>query len=243
MLKHSLYALIICLFTVFTLNAQNLTLQETSVTVGKEIYPSWVADLEDVDADFARKSFSRFAKENLDIKMHKHQKSGLIGKEVRLNQVYPERRADLVADIQEMGKSSQLSLAFVMGYDIILNSQDNPNEMKKFQALALDIVLKIYEEYHDQQIKDLNKELKLLSKKMKHNEKDSKKLNKKIRKNGKDSTEANEVELAKLQAENLANQANIDANDQMNVKLKEAMQKLEAEIERIQQKKKQLVKK
>ena len=243
MRTYSLYTLIICLLTTVSIQAQNLNLSETKVTVGKEIYPSLVADLEDVDADFARKSFSRFAKDKLDIKMHKHAKSGLIGKEIRLNQVYPERRADLVADVQEVGGNAKLAMAFVMGYDIILNSKDNPEEMEKFQSLASDIVLNIYEDFYDQQIKELNKELKVLSKKMQHNEKDSKKLTKKIHKNDKKVTEADEVALATLQAENLANQANIDANSQMNLKLKEGIQNLEAEIEKIQQKKKLLIKK
>ncbi len=218
------------------LNAQSIALKETSVTFGDENYTSWVAQINDMDADFARKSFANFAKDKLDIKVKKHEKSALMGKEVRLTQVYPERRADLVADFQEQGNSVQLALAFVMGYDIILNSQDNPEQMNKFRNLAADIVYDIYQDYYNAQIEDIEQSIQDLEKEMKKNEKAKKKLGKTIQKNTKKMAKSDEVAMAKLEADNIGSQSQVEAADAMNAKLSEELTKLKEDIQKIQEK-------
>lgn len=225
-----IYILLVSTLITSMLNAQNITLQETKKQYGDENYSSWVAEVEEVDADFARKSFSRYAKEQLDLKMHKHLKNGLIAKEVKITQVYPSRRADLVANFNEQGESSELAISFVMGYDIILNSEDNPAEMQNFRLLASDIIFNIYQDYYEQQIKDLETEKKEINKKIAKNDRTKKSLTKKIQKNQKAMNQEGQVNQVELEADNIGYQANITAIEEMNQRLRDEISKLDEHI-------------
>ena len=81
--------------------------------------------------DDVNKSFTKFAKDQLDIKL-KDKGSHYLAKEVTINQI-TDKRGDLIVHTYNHDNRVSLNIGFKLGYDVYLTSTKYPEEYAKLK--------------------------------------------------------------------------------------------------------------
>lgn len=248
----TLFVPIFLLISIFTFGQSNVVnINEETITIN-EIKTNVASTLLKGDFEKIKKEWKSFIKEKINQKM-----SGkddiLIAKELVINSI-SEKRGDFIAYFVNKGEDISLNIAFKLGYDISLNSNQYPDEFSKLKNLLESFVYKYYNENLKDQIKDKSKEIKKMTNEKEKNESQIKKSNKLIEKsdekiidNNKSiyklskTTNKEEVDAAKqaenkektnkLTAENIELQQTIEKNKEL---LKESTEKLKTIIPQIE---------
>mgnify|MGYP001828695441 CR=1 FL=1 len=161
------------------------------------------------DLEAAEKSFDDFIKDRYDLKVKNNNKYSQIAEKVSIPALSPYR-GDLICYFNHTDTGNTASIGFAMGYDIYLNSEDNPEGMANFRNMVKNFMTHHFQEYYQETLDDLEKQLKSANKEVNKREtnitrlkKDDVNLGKKILKED-DPAKKQKLEAEKLEANHKA---------------------------------------
>lgn len=174
--------------SIFTLKAQEslLRFEEVNILIdGVAVNVAHVmlkGDTRDVS-----RAWNSFARDNVDGRM-RDRDGVLIAEEIVVNQI-TDKRGDLMVYFFPVEDDISFNIAYKLGYDVYLNSEQYPEEYNRLEAflryftdIYYDDFLPKYIKGMERDLKSLEKEMKRTKKQIKRNNKDLKKANKKITK-------------------------------------------------------------
>jgi hypothetical protein len=164
-------------------NAQIVNPTEKKIVLGKVTADSWSSAVEQGTVENLKENFVKFLNKGYKLNAKKS-KTGVVAKEATINQVI-NRRGDLYAQFTNEAGKPEISVAFLMGYDIYLNTKDNPQEMARLRDFVREFVLFHYGDLYANQVKEQEKLIGQLNKQILDNDREAKRLESKIDNNTK----------------------------------------------------------
>lgn len=222
----SLLALLACVYPAF---AQDLTITEKKMSFGDEAFDALVVNV--LNPEEAKASIEKYAKDKLGLKLKKDDKETLIAEKISMPTIIPSKRGDFMVLVN----ASQMAIAYRMGYDFILNSQEYPEEMFRFKQLMNDILFTYYVDGFNAQIAAKEAQIKDYEKEIAKNTRESEKLSKDMQKNNKKIGKADDTEKVTMENENINAQNQQAALADINTNLNNEIRKLNDEINTIRQ--------
>jgi hypothetical protein len=214
-------------------NAQSLAPFQKQITLDKINVDSWAASVERGTEDDVKSAFSDYVSKNYKLKTKKNGKHGLIVAEANIPQI-TTRRGDLHVQFSSETGKLEMAVAFMMGYDIFLNSRDNAPEMERFKEFLANFLMDYYKGFYDKLIREKEKVLKDLRGQVSDNEKKAKSLQKDIDSNQKKlAKEVDQLKKTEIENKNVAARRQIDALNEMNSNLNKQISNYESEIAQI----------
>lgn len=221
------------LLSSYFVNAQSLAPFQKQITLDKINVDSWAASVERGTEDDVKSAFSDYVSKNYKLKTKKNGKHGLIVAEANIPQI-TTRRGDLHVQFSSETGKLEMAVAFMMGYDIFLNSRDNAPEMERFKEFLANFLMDYYKGFYDKLIREKEKVLKDLRGQVSDNEKKAKSLQKDIESNQKKlAKEADQLKKTEIENKNVAARRQIDALNEMNSNLNKQISNYESEIAQI----------
>nr|WKN36094.1 hypothetical protein K4G66_27385 [Tunicatimonas sp. TK19036] len=167
--------LLLCLFTT-TGYSQFLQPVEKKLDIDKKVTPAWVLTVDEPE-DALQESIIDYAKQELGVKLKKSKRDLLMAKEVKIPSI-AFHTGDLKIQFSNVRDETQVAVAFMPGYDIALNSEENPQEMERLRQFTRSMV-----KYHkvnnlQQTIDDDEKRLRKLESSLKKNQREYQRLDK-----------------------------------------------------------------
>lgn len=243
MKKISLLLLLIA-FCFISVTAQvNLFLEEQVIALEDSRSSAWVFPVAH-DLELALDDLQDYCKDRSDVKLKKDGDNLLIAEKVSIPTI-ATNRGDLIGYGFITETYYGMALIFQMGYDISLNSVDYAPEMTNFRNYAKEFMSYHYEKSFtrrivivEKQISDLEKDKKQAENKIDSSDKRIANLNKKIAKEADESKvatynaeiSANESIITDLTASNSMLQVQIDQLKEDARKLKDELNKFQANI-------------
>jgi hypothetical protein len=198
-------------------NAQRYAPSEQEVSMDKSTVNAWViATGDDGSIKDLRKSYARYAKDQLGVKAKKDGRDMVVAKEASASRI-SSNVGDLKAKFFSEGQQTLMAVAFMPGYDQSLNTLDNPTEMENLRRFAKDFVKHYQTEKLTAQLEDQEKRQKSLESDYKKNQREHKKLNKSLDKIAKklNSDKTDDAKKFVLENEKIADEARIMALDEI----------------------------
>lgn len=186
---------------------------EKQVQLDKQIVNAWVVQIDEPMEPF-KKSYSKYAKQQLNVKVKKSGKHIMAAKEVTIPR-FSQQQGDLKAKFFTIGGETTLAIVFLADNDMPLNSVDNPIEMYNLRNYTKDFV-KYYKTNHFQELIAVDKRNKdKLVAALKKDKKEYKNLSKRIPKVEALilSEKTKETKKVTLKNENIDNRSRILALD------------------------------
>lgn len=187
----SIFVLTLCFqFYVHSAYAQGaFVFKEATHAYGKETYNSLVTTVD--GGNIAEETFEDFMKETYKMKAKRDEKGVLIVHKVLFPEISANKRGDVYfffeKDDANNDKLYEMSIAFAFGYDIIVNTKDYPEEIKKLQEVFRKYLIYHHQKHFGNQIKDLEKVIKEHNRNIEKNkskikslQKDNESLSKKV---------------------------------------------------------------
>lgn len=221
------------LFSVFVSLGQSLAPFQKQITIEKINVDSWAAAIEKGTEDDVKSAFSDYISKNYKLKTKKNGKHGMIVPEANISQI-STRRGDLHVQFSNDTGRPEMAVAFMMGYDIYLNSKDNAQEMERFKEFFANFLMDYYKGFYEKQIREKEKVLKDLRGQVSDNEKKIKSLQKDIESNQKKlAKESDQLKKTEIENKNVAARRQIDALNEMNSNLNKQIGNYESDIAQI----------
>ncbi len=200
-MKRNVSILVAALLLPVTLLAQqHLFLQEQDIVIDGNNATAWVFPVEG-EIDNALDHLKDYCKERSKIKMKNKGTNLLIAEEVSIPAV-STKVGDLIGRGSPFESYNTVGIAFKLGYDIYLNSEQWNQEMTNLRNYAKEFMSYHYERSYKERIEAAEKEIKSLGKELSKGEKEVGKLGKKIDKiNGKIADETDALEIQEMEAE------------------------------------------
>lgn len=224
----TIFTSIALLFTL-CLQAQDFSVKKGSLSSDDAMADAWMIELGE-DIKFAQKTFKDYAKEQLDIKARNDGRYLLVAKEVSLPAL-SDKRGDLKIHFTPAGDSITAGIAFVQGYDIFINADDNPEGMMALRKITRDYLKYYYEAYYadiieenERELKDLNRELARSEKKIDKLKRNSRKVSRKLDREGEADVRA------RYHERNANNEAGINKLTDKIPELKASIQQAKVEL-------------
>lgn len=223
----------LCLLLVGNVFAQSLAPFQKQITIEKINVDSWAASIDKGTEDDLKDAFSEYVSKNYKLKTKKNGKHGVIVPEANISQI-TTRRGDLHIQFSNDTGKPEMAMAFMMGYDIFLNSRDSPQEMDRFKEFFSNFLLEYYKSFYTKQLSEKEKTIKNLREQMVSNEKKSKNLQQDIERNQKKiSREKDQLKKVAIENKNVAARRQIDALAEMNGNINTQVSNYETEIAEI----------
>ena len=203
-MKNLIISLLLCV--PFTGIAQKLFLIEREISTSDVPVTALVMNVTD-NFDEVIDNYKKFVKEEYDLKVKKEDNNMYEVEEVSLPHI-SVKRGDLRTYLIPTDSMNLIGIAFILGYDMFLNSTEYPDEMMQLKNLSVAFLEYHYHAYYYDKIESLNKELKGLIKDLNQNENKISSLKKKVisldKKASKEDDETKKREIAsdKLETEN-----------------------------------------
>lgn len=177
---------------------------------------AWVISAGEEPIDDLRKSFARYAKDQLDVKAKKDGRDMLVAKEASIPRI-SSNVGDLKAKFFTEGQQTLIAVAFMPGYDQSLNTLDNSGEMDNLRRFTKDFVKHYQTEKLTAQLEDQEKRQKSLESNYKKNQREHKKLSKNLDKIAKklNSEKTDEAKKFELNNEKIGDEARLAALDEI----------------------------
>lgn len=227
--------LIAGIFLTTSLAQAQYDISEQKVQFDKATASAWVISVGEEPVKDLQKGFARYAKDQLDVKPKKRGRDMMVAKEVSIPRI-ASHQGDLKAKFFTKGNQTEMAVAFLTGYDMALNTQENADEMNNLRRFTKNFVKSYKTEQLNEQIADDQKRKKTIESNYEKNEREHKKLNKNIskleRKLSSDKTE----EAKKFEAKNekIGNESRIMALDEIMANQKSEINKMEQAIQQSQ---------
>ncbi|MDF9798958.1 hypothetical protein OKW21_004221 [Catalinimonas alkaloidigena] len=204
---------------------------EKKVEMGKHMVDAWVMQV-DEPMDPLKKSYKKFAKRQLNVKVKKSGRDLLMAEEVLIPGI-AQKEGDLKARFFTEGGETTLAVAFLLGYDIGLNSLDYPQEMSNLRSFTKNFVKHYKTEKLNALIEADEQQEKRLKSTLKKNEKEYKNLGKRVPKVEEliASEKTKEEKKITLKNENVSNRSRLIALDEIIENLKKELMLLNKNIE------------
>jgi len=178
---------------------QHLFLDEKEIVIGENNATAWVFPVEG-EIDGALSHLQDYAKERSKLKM-KGRGNMLIAEDVSIPAV-ANKNGDLIGYGFPLESYNAVGIAFQLGYDVYLNSEQWNQEMTNLRNYAKEFMSYHYERSYSERIESAEKEIKTLNKELAKGEKQVKKLEKKIERTGKKiAGETDPLQTQELEAE------------------------------------------
>ena len=208
--------------------AQKYAPNEERVQMDKTTASAWVVTADDEPIDDLRKSFARYTKEQLDVKAKKDGRDMMVAKEASIPRI-ASRPGDLKAKFFREGDETIIAVAFMPGYDISLNTSENPDEMENLRKFTKNFVKYYKTEKLTAQVEDQEKRKKSIESNYKKNEREYKRLHKNISKIEKkmDSDKTKEGKKFQMNNERIGMEARIMALDEIMANQKREIEEVE----------------
>lgn len=218
------------------LSAQNLTLEHSKIPVSDVTVDVWSANLND-NMSFYEDTFEDFTKKEFGTRSRDDGKNEELLEKVSIPQV-SDKRGDLRLTFYAEDGRDKLGMSLMLGYDVWINPDDYPAEMKRLQQFARDYLRFHYSEYYNEII---DKDLELIADYKKSIEKSEKsignmraqitknesKLEEETNGNRKSKMESknaqNVTDIARLEAEIPELQSKIESLDEHILQMKEKL--------------------
>ncbi|MGB3850940.1 MAG: hypothetical protein WA958_13295 [Tunicatimonas sp.] len=214
-------------------NAQRYAASEQEVSMDKSMVNAWViATGDDEPVKDLRKSYARYAKDQLDVKAKKDGRDMVVSKEASVPRI-SSNVGDLKAKFFSEGQQTLMAVAFMPGYDQSLNTLDNPTEMENLRRFAKDFVKHYQTEKLTAQLEDQEKRQKTLESNYKKNQREHKKLNKNLDKIAKklNSDKTDDTKKFELENDKIADEARIMALDEIMANQNQEIEAVERSIQ------------
>ncbi|MCS6795104.1 MAG: hypothetical protein RMJ97_08100 [Raineya sp.] len=213
--------------------AQSLAPYQKQITLEKINVDAWAAGVEKGSEEDLKDAFSNYVKKNFGLKAKRNGKHGLVVPEATLPQV-TTRRGDLHVQFSNDTGRPEMAIAFMMGYDIYLNSRENPQEMERFKEFFTTFLYNYYKEFYEKLIREKEKILKDLRGQIADNERKVKSLQSDIEKTQKKiAKETDQLKKTELENKNVVARRQIDALNEMNANNNKQITNIENEINQI----------
>lgn len=204
--------------------AQDIYITERTINNKNTQLNAWVIPVGN-DLDLAKKTFTEFSKKELKLKPKSLGKMTVISKEASLP-VISAKRGDFEGIIFSEDNTYKMGVVFALGYDIIINSQENPQEMAALRDITIDYLKFHYTRFYNQSLEKQEKERSKLQKQVKQTEKEIGSLRATIKRNERKIYKTEDA------AKELEYQTKIDQNklkiENLNPKLPELRQQIES---------------
>lgn len=198
-------SILLCMIFVNLHAQEGLYLEEQEVMLPDGKVSAWVFPLPG-GMDEVLDDMKDYGKDRSDVKMKKEDNNLYMAEEVSIPSI-SLYRGDLIAYFTETGGHKALAVAFRLGYDISLDSENWTDDMENLRSFTKAFMALHYEQSYARRIEDLEKQLKDLEKERSKTEKDINNLNDKVSSNGKkiaketDTEKINELEADIVQLE------------------------------------------
>ena len=216
MKKNYLLITVIALLYISQANAQSYSPTEQEVQMDKATANAWVVAADEEPVDDLRKSFAQYTKDQLDVKAKKSGRDMMVAKEASIPRI-AALPGDLKAKFFTEGNETNIAVAFMPGYDISLNTSENPDEMENLRKFTKNFVKYYKTEKLTAQIEDREKRKKSLESDYKKNEREYKRLQKNLDKVAKkmDSDKTENSKKFELKNEKIEDEARMMALDEV----------------------------
>lgn len=213
--------------------AQSLAPYQKQISMEKINVEAWAASIEKGTEDDLKSAFNDYMKKNFKLRTKKNGRHSLVVPEATLPQVIT-RRGDLHVQFSNDTGRLEMAIAFMMGYDIYLNSREYPQEMERFKDFFVNFLYNYYKDYYEKMIRAKEKVLKDLRSQIATNEKKVKSLQRDIEKTEKRiAKETDLLKKTELENKNVVARRQIDALNEMNANNNKQINSIEAEISQI----------
>ena len=178
---------------------QHVFLEEKEIVIGNNNATAWVFPVEG-EIDGALDHLQDYAKERSKLKM-KGKGNTLIAEDVSIPAI-ATKNGDLIGHGFPLESYNAMGIAFQLGYDVYLNSEQWNQEMTNLRNYAKEFMSYHYERSYSERIEAAAQEIKTLNKELARGEKQVKRLEKKIEKTGKKlAGETDALKTQELEAE------------------------------------------
>lgn len=210
-------------FMASQLWAQDIYITERAINNKNAQLNTWVIPVGN-DLDLVKKTFTEFSKKELKLKPKSTGKMTVVSKEASLP-VISSKRGDFEGIIFSEDNTYKMGVVFALGYDIIINSQDNPQEMAALRDITIDYLKFHYTRFYDRSLEKQEKEREKLRKQVKQTEKEISTLRAAIKRNEKRIYKTEDA------ARELEYQTKIDQNNLKIENLNQQLPELRHQIE------------
>jgi len=166
-----IYCLATGLMLAVLANAQSVFLIEKNMPTQEASSANMLVFNVCKDLEKVEQNLGDFIKERYDLKMKNNSKYSQIAEKASIPAL-SEYRGDLIAYFHHTDTGNAASIGFAMGYDIYLNSQDNAEGMKNFRNMVKNFMSYHYQDYYQNSLDDLEKQLKDANKEVNKRETD-----------------------------------------------------------------------
>jgi len=232
-MKTKIYFTILILLISGIINyAQQTEINEEKVLINKKLVDAWVAVINE-DIDLVRKSFIRFTKDKYNLNAKRKSEKSVLIEQADIPSII-SKKGDVWLIFLPEGRNIKMGIAFFLGYDIVLNSTEYPNEMAAFKDFTREFIVYYKTEYFNTLISENARRLKSLKKELKRSSKEIKVLSKQVSRAEKEilktSDEKVKFELGNI---NIETKAKIQASHEIVTNLKEEISKVTKAIKEI----------
>ena len=222
--------------------SQSYVPAEQKIQVGKTTVNAWVISVDNEPLDDLKEGWADYVKQTLDVKVKKDGRDVLVAKEILAPSLYGYS-GDLKAKFFTEQKHSILAVAFMPGYDLSLNTQDNPTEAANLRRFAIRFVKYYKTDKLNAQVADQEKRERSLESAYERNEREHKQLTKHVAKLEKkmNATKATPRQKFELNNEKIADESRLSALDEIManhkrelVQINQKIQKYRADISHLE---------
>ncbi len=159
----TLFSFLIIAFFAQSIFAQgSFVFKEALHAYGKENYNSLVTTID--GGNIAEETFEDFMKETYKMKAKREEKGVLVIHKVLFSEISANKRGDVYFFFEKEDANNdklfEVSMTFAFGYDIVVNTKDYPEEIKKLQEIFRKYLIYHHQKHFGNQIKDLEKVIK-----------------------------------------------------------------------------------
>lgn len=212
-MKVKILASLAIIFCINSLTAQVVEINEEKVLIEKKMTPSWVFEVNE-EPELIRKLFIDYTSDILGLNSKKKN-----NKSVLIEQSIVPGISDKSGDLWLVFNTNDIvraSIAFFLGYDIAINSEDYPEEMEGMKDFTLDFIVYYKTIIVTEKIEDNSKRLEALKKSLLKQQNTGNELSKQIAKTEKKLLkESDEAKRFELNNENIERKSKISATNQI----------------------------
>ena len=198
---------------------EKIYVEERPIMMGKQHVNAFLVKVHH-NPKTLNKSFTRYAKETLKVKMKRGGKGQLVAEKVD-NPTVSSKKGDLRTLVYKEGNVVKLAVAFIIGYDLALESSAYPEEAIKFKEFVRRYGIYHESNYFKEILSDNQKRLNELTKRLKNNQKEVKRIAKRMKKIDRSLIkEKDENKRFDLTNQNVENQSKLQATNNVISNLK-----------------------
>lgn len=222
---------LLALFSTGNLPAQLLSIKESTIEIEETETDAQVATLLIQDDGEIKKALRKYIRRNLDAKVKNNGKDMLMAEKASIHTI-SDKRGDLAAIFFQENSQDKMAVAYLLGYDIFVNSNDYPEEAENLKNFAETFLKDYYQGYFEDVVTAEEKKLKKLERGLAKNGREINSLNRKIQKNNrKAERDKFKDEKDSLENDNVRINTEIDALNDAMAQLKNDIAKVEKDIQ------------